>query len=85
MIEIIVTIISSTRRLSRLYLKSCVRDCWIHPVSIDALQPEEHYMETSQRIMRDLGFFDGDNELKANRYISRGGNRVCRVPLLSTV
>ncbi|CAM9747974.1 unnamed protein product [Ascophyllum nodosum] len=36
---------------------------------IEDVQPEEHYMETSQRIMRDLGFFDGDNELKANRNV----------------
>lgn len=31
------------------------------------LQPDEHYMETSQRIMQHLGFFDGDNDIKANR------------------
>lgn len=32
-------------------------------------QPDEHYMDTSQGIMRQLGFLDGDNELKAPRYV----------------
>ncbi|CAM9938300.1 unnamed protein product [Pylaiella littoralis] len=33
------------------------------------IQPDEHFMETSQGIVRQLGFLDDDNELKAPRML----------------
>lgn len=45
----------------------------LHPpapfLPLSSLQPDEHYMDTSQGIMRQLGFLDADNELKASRCV----------------